>query len=384
MPGDPNGISQLVGILRSYDSECQSLQGKLNGFDITSWVGSAGDEFRQRFAAFTPKLEAVSTRLGETATALDNFASQLTAIQAQAMSARNLAGSVMSEIQAVTPLADEQRKFLEQQELATLIGKPPKRWNGPNYILRQRELQNQYWSQQKIFDGCVAEYNAIVTYTSTRLSQVSKDSLANTLLSEIEHYGADVARAVATSEQALNEAISATIDYVKGHMTQILDYLSMAVAILAIVTTGGVALGIIAAVIGVAQIGNSVISHEVYGNGSTSDMYLGIASGVLSSLSGGLVGAATRAAKGSIEVGAAAEGETSSATNLFKNGVMDWINPPSFEGTTEIKLLTGFSERLYSFYTPTLKVINFAAGGVSIFQDVVLPKLNFIYPWDNP
>jgi len=96
------------------------------------------------------------------------------------------------------------------------------------------------------------------------------------------------------------------------------------------------------------------------------------------------VGAATRAAKGSIEVGAAAEGETSSATNLFKNGVMDWINPPSFEGTTEIKLLTGFSERLYSFYTPTLKVINFAAGGVSIFQDVVLPKLNFIYPWDNP
>ena len=376
MPGDPDGILQLVGVLRSYVNECQILQGRVDSFNARDWVGSAADEFRSRYERFSPKLSAVSTRLGDTAAILNGFGTQLSPIQSQAMSASTTARSLLGEIQAVTPLANQQKTFLEQQEVGALLGKPPKPWTGPNYILQEGELQSQYRGQQAKFNECIASYSTLVAQIASRLSQISKDSLTNTWLSEIEHYSADVKSVVVAPVRDQYEELVATVDFIKGHMTQILDIIGMIVAVAAIavmiVGTGGAAalplIGVVSFALGGAQIANSMVSFK-HKDITREQAELGIGIGVLSMVSGGLIGAAARDVDGTADVG--------SAVSRFGG---DIVNPPTVIVPNGATFTTSFASRLTTLYTPVLSFTNLVSSGQSVGTDFINPNYSFLDP----
>jgi hypothetical protein len=368
MPGDADGVLQLVGVLRNYVNECQILQERAASFDSSFWIGSAAAEFRRRYEAFAPKLSAVSLRLGDTASILNGFATQLSPIQSQALSASTAAGSILNEIQAVTPLANEQRAFQEQQRATALVGKPPRPWTGPNYILQESELQNQYRAQQATFNECVASYNTLAAQTASRLSHISKDSLTNTWLSEIEHYSADVALVALAPELDDYRALVASVDFFKEHMTQTLDVIGVIVAVAAIgaaiVGTDGAAAAALPALIGwvsvglgAAQITNSSVRYGE-GHGTREDLVLGITEGVLSMASGGLIGQAARGVDG------AADAEST----LSQIGG-DVIDPPTAVVPSGATFTTSFAYRLAT-YTRVLNITNLTSSIQSVGADI--------------
>ena len=372
MPGDPEGVFQLVGILRSYVNECNSLQSQLSKFDTSSWIGSAADEFRNRYGYFSPKLINVGSRLNDTSTILNEFAAQIEAIQSQALNASKNAGTILTEIESISHLANEQRMFVEKQELGTLIGKPAQPWTGPNYIEHENELQAQYRSQQLAFSNCVSSYGAIASRTAARLSQVSKDSLSNNWLSVIEHYADDVSSAEAWIVQTEYQGLVATIDFIKGHMTQILDVIGMIVAVAAIAGSGGLALGVVAALVGVAQAANSVVLHHEK-KLSTDQMWLGIGEGALSMVSGSLIGAAAREVNGAADAG-----------STLGNGFMDILSPVEASVPDAATFATSFAFRLTNVYTPILSVVNFYSAEQSLGTDFISPNFSILEPNATP
>ena len=162
-------------------------------------------------------------------------------------------------------------------------------------------------------------------------------------------------------------------------MTQILDVIGMIVAVAAIgvlvVGTDGAfaaalpaLIGWVSVALGGAQVANSVVSFD-HGHGSREQEVLGIGVGVLSMVSGGLIGQAARDVNGTADAGSALE--------RFGG---DIVNPPTVIVPTGATFTTSFASRLTTLYTPVLSVTNLVSSGQSVGTDFVDPNFSILDP----
>ncbi len=264
-----------------------------------------------------------------------------------------------------------------------LVGKPPTPWSGADYIAQERDLQSQFDARQQTFDECVAMYNVLVTQTATRLSQISRDSLTNTWLSEIEHYASDMSATFVAAVEDPYKALVSTIDFIKGHMTQILDVIGFILAVAAVVVlivgTDGAALSLVATLlpyigmaVGEAQMLNSaVLYHE--GKDSLGQALLGIGTGALDIVGGGLIGQAASEINGTVDA-------TSTVSQVFS----DVFTPAEVVVPDGATFASSFAFRLTYFYTPTLDFANLASSGMTALGDFVNPNFSAPYVPTTP
>jgi hypothetical protein len=192
LAGEPQGILQLTRLLNTYAGECLTSAQRVKNLGNIDWNSDAATAFKQRREAFVPKLETVSQRLSLTAGSLQQFAVRLDDLQSSGLSLRSSAQQIKAEIEAITPLANEQHQHNVREDLGMVLGKPPTPWPGPDYMAQLANLQSSFGRLQVAFDGLVSEYGSAASVCTNQLQAVSHDSLANNLFS-VFGYFVDVA-----------------------------------------------------------------------------------------------------------------------------------------------------------------------------------------------
>jgi len=218
LPGDPQGVAQLVSLLRDEALALTDTATQLQGIDAgTIWQGDAATAFRQRQEHLKPDLDLVEERIHGTIQALDQFARAVDIAQSEGLralaSARDAEERIARAQLGIETMAG-QVGTPEGPALSGPLARPdPGPVWGPNWQGQLDEADMQMAAARRLFADACEIYRDAEHRCDRTLAQTVHDDLADPhprgVFGSIGHAFANIADHF-TSLEGFSELMGAT------------------------------------------------------------------------------------------------------------------------------------------------------------------------------
>lgn len=184
LPGDPQGVAQLISLLRDEALALSDTATQLRGIDAgTIWHGDAATAFRQRQEHLQPDLELVGNRIYNTTQALDQLGRAMDAAQSEARRALSSARDAEERIARARLGIETMAGQVGTPEAPALSGplaRPdPGPVLGPNWQGQLDEAEAQMIAAQRLFADACEIYRDAEHRCDQMLAETVHDHLAD-------------------------------------------------------------------------------------------------------------------------------------------------------------------------------------------------------------
>lgn len=256
MPGDPDGLSQLVTVLRGEATDIRQAISSLSTVNTAEfWEGDAARGFAEARGRAVPDLELVADRIDTSANALAGFVpalgdcqsrGRLAVSRAREAEATILKGKMGLEDAARQAAADQAAADAFAQANPGVAPPPPPAYWGPNWNGIIEEAEGERAAAARLFHQAVEDYDVAATRCAAALHPAIADDLRNPqhhgLLGGIAHRVGDIGHAaVHLAEEVGERVVEAAEDTAAPYVDVVkyfadLDHISEGLGVAAMVT----------------------------------------------------------------------------------------------------------------------------------------------------
>jgi|GEM_PF-5437792 len=188
MPGDPEGIADLVRRLRGEAQRITAAVGRLRAVNAGEfWTGEAANEFAARLGRAAPDLDLAAGRIDTTANALNRYLQAMGDCQGRGRTAviraRKADDDIALALANIQAAADQAAKDLAAAGIRGQLGvsapAPPTAAWGPNWNSVLQEAEQDRADAARLFNAAVEDYDQAVRRCVADLGPAVHDALTD-------------------------------------------------------------------------------------------------------------------------------------------------------------------------------------------------------------